>query len=159
MSRNQAPSKHVPLPAHVPRKPTARSRLTNQIGAILHGDARSVAARRYRDVVCSLVNEQGGPDQCSDIKLILIRRVAGITVLAEQTEAALCNGEEVDAKEMALLASTLARLSTRIGIGRVSKDVTPTLDQYVRDTYSKPKVERGSRSRIIDHDDDGEDDE
>jgi len=85
----------------------------NQIGAILHGDARSVPARRYRDVVCALVADAGGPDHLTEMQIILIRRVAGLTVIAESAEADLCNGKEIDIKEIALIASTLTRLGTR----------------------------------------------
>jgi hypothetical protein len=158
MSRNQAPSKHAPLPAHVPRKPTARSRLTNQIGAILHGDARSVPARRYRDVVCALVADAGGPDHLTEMQIILIRRVAGLTVIAESAEADLCNGAEIDIKEIALIASTLTRLGTRVGLKRTARDITPSLDQYVQANYSTLKLERAMRA-TIGHDDDEDDDD
>jgi hypothetical protein len=47
-------------------------------------------------------------------------------------EARLANGEEVDIAEHALLSSTLVRLAQRIGINRVAKDQTPTLNDYLR---------------------------
>jgi hypothetical protein len=40
-------------------------------------------------------------------------------------------GEEVDIGEICNLASTVVRLSQRIGINRVPKNITPTLSQYL----------------------------
>ena len=53
-------------------------------------------------------------------------------MLAEQMEAKLANGEQIDISEHALLCSTLVRVARQIGINRAAKDVTPTLDQYLR---------------------------
>jgi hypothetical protein len=60
----------------------------------------------------------------------LIRRFAATAVLAEQIEARLASGEEINAQEHALLSSSLVRLVQRIGINRIAKDITPTLSQY-----------------------------
>jgi hypothetical protein len=48
-------------------------------------------------------------------------------VLAEQVEAKLANGEQVDIQQHATLSSTLVRLAQRIGIDRAALDVTPSL--------------------------------
>jgi hypothetical protein len=61
----------------------------------------------------------------------LIRRFSAAAVLAEQLEAKLANGEEIDIAQHALLCSSLVRLSARIGIDRRAKKVVPTLDQYM----------------------------
>ena len=62
----------------------------------------------------------------------LIRRFASGAVLAEELEARLARGEAVDIADHALLSSTLVRLAQRIGINRVAKDLTPSLDDYLR---------------------------
>ena len=49
----------------------------------------------------------------------LIRRFAAAAVLAEQLEAKLARGEEIDVNTHALLCSTLTRLASRIGLGRI----------------------------------------
>jgi hypothetical protein len=56
----------------------------------------------------------------------LIRRFAAASVLAEQLESRLANGEQIDIQEHATLSSTLVRLAQRIGIDRVARDVTPS---------------------------------
>jgi hypothetical protein len=45
-------------------------------------------------------------------------------------ENRLTNSEKIDIQEHATLSSTLVRLAQRIGINRVPRDVTPTLDEY-----------------------------
>jgi hypothetical protein len=67
--------------------------------------------------------------------LQLIRRFAAAAVLAEQMEARLANGEQIDIAEHATLSSTLVRLAQRIGIDRVPRDVGLTLDplEYARE--------------------------
>jgi hypothetical protein len=95
-------------------------------------DGRSASARRYRDLVNSYIADMGGIDQCSDIKLGLLRRLAAVTVQAEMLEAKMINGEEVDVGTLCTLASTTVRLSQRLGLERVAKDVGPTLADYLQ---------------------------
>lgn len=59
-----------------PRRKTARSRVTNHQDLLPGLDGRSSAARRFRDLVAALIADQGGLDQCSEIKLGLLRRLA-----------------------------------------------------------------------------------
>ena len=66
----------------------ARSRVSNHadlLPAIV--DGRSAPARRFRDLVNAFVADMGGLDRCSEIKLGLMRRLAGTTVQAEMLEA------------------------------------------------------------------------
>jgi hypothetical protein len=62
----------------------------------------------------------------------LIRRFAAAAVLAEQMQARLANVEQIDIAEHALLVSTLVRVAQRIGINRVSRDISPTLSDILR---------------------------
>lgn len=94
-------------------------------------DGRSAIARRYRDIVASIIADQGGADQCSESRLQLIRRFAACAVLAEQIEAQLANGATIDVQQHSLLCSTLTRLITRLGIDRVARDAVPSLAEYL----------------------------
>jgi hypothetical protein len=62
----------------------------------------------------------------------LIRRFAAAAVIAEQLETRLANGEEIDVQKHSTLSSTLVRLSNKIGISRVARDITPTLADYLK---------------------------
>jgi hypothetical protein len=115
------------------RKSTARSRVSNGRDLLPNVDGRSLIARRYRDISNAILVDQGGIDQCSESRLQLIRRFAAASVLAEQLESRLANGEQIDITEHATLSSTLVRLAQRIGIDRVPRDVTPDPLDYAQE--------------------------
>ena len=102
--------------AIVSRKPMARARVTNGRAVLPDVDGRGIIARRYKDIMAAMVNDQGGADQCSESRVQLIRRFAAAAVLAEQLESRLANGETIDIATHAQLSSTLVRLAQRIGI-------------------------------------------
>jgi hypothetical protein len=111
----------------------ARSRVTNHKDLLPRLDGRSSSARRFRDLVNAFVVDQGGLDRCSEIKLGLLRRLAAVVVQAEQLEARMVNGEQVDISQLCTLASTTVRISSRLGLERVSRDVTPSLADILRE--------------------------
>lgn len=76
--------------------------------------------------------DMGGLDRCSEIKLGLLRRLAATTAQSELLEARMVNGEEIDVSTLCRLASTTVRLSTRLGIERVPRNVTPSLAAYLQ---------------------------
>jgi hypothetical protein len=118
--------------ALIERRPSKqRSRLTNGKDLLPDIDGRSAAARRFKDITSQVLIDQGGIDQCSESRLQLVRRFAAAAVLAEQMEAALVRGEQIDIAEHGLLCSTLVRIAQRIGINRVPKNVTPHLHDYL----------------------------
>jgi hypothetical protein len=98
-----------------------------------------MVARRYRDISSAILADQGGLEQCSESRLQLIRRFSAAAVLAEQMEARLANGEEIDISEHALLCSTLTRLSTRLGIDRRAREITPDPLDYAQ-SYAAPEA-------------------
>jgi hypothetical protein len=114
------------------RKSHGRSRLTNKKDLLPGVDGRTVIYRRFRDIASQVALDQGGLDQLSEARLQLVRRFAATAVLAEQLEAALANGEEINVERHALLCSTLTRLAQRIGIDRRAKNLTPSLGDYLR---------------------------
>jgi hypothetical protein len=118
------------------RKPQARTRVTNGEDILPGVDGRSIIARRYRDIAAAIAADQGGADRLSEARLQLIRRFAAAACLAEQMEARLANGEQINITEHALLVSTLVRVTQRIGINRIPRNITPTLAEYFeqRDT-------------------------
>jgi hypothetical protein len=116
----------------------ARSRVSNGRDVLPDVDGRSLIARRYRDISNAIAADQGGLSQLSESRLQLIRRFSAAAVLAEQMEARLANGEEINIAEHALLCSTLSRLSSRIGLDRHAKDVT-TLSDILREDLRRQR--------------------
>jgi hypothetical protein len=126
-------------PSQLPRarKLQARSAVTNHKDLLPGLDGRRAEARRFRDLVLSFISDMGGLDQCSEIKLGLVRRLAAATVQAELLEARMVNGETVDVATLCQLASTTVRIATRLGLERVSREVNATLGEVVR---SEPRA-------------------
>ena len=100
----------------------------------------SATARRYRDIFMAAVEDQGGVDRLSEALLQLLRRFAAGSVLAEQMEARLMRGDEIDITAHALLASTLLRISHCIGIDRPAKNTTSSLRDYLAAKATSTKV-------------------
>jgi hypothetical protein len=110
-----------------------RSKVSNSPDLLLGKDARSVTARRFRDLVTQLLADAGGVENCSTAKILLLRRLAACSVLAEMMEARAVDGEDVNIGEICTLASTTVRLTARVGLSRHKKNITPTLDAYMEE--------------------------
>jgi hypothetical protein len=91
----------------------------------------SIFVRRFREITSALMAEQGGPDRCSASRKQLIRRFAAAAVLAEQMEAQLVRGENIDIKNHALLCSTMVSVARHLGVDQVARNVTRTLTEYL----------------------------
>jgi hypothetical protein len=130
-------------------KAKGRSRVTNHRDLLPDLDGRSSAARRFRDLVNAFVADQGGLDNCSEVKLGLLRRLAATTVCSELVEARLVNGAPINVSELCALASTSLRLSSRLGLERVPKDVSgPSLGDLLRADLDKNRRRRERRNRL-----------
>ena len=61
-----------------------------------------------------------------------------MTVQAEVLEAKMINGESgIDVATLCTLASTTVRLSQRLGLERVARDVGPTLADVIRQDWEQ----------------------
>jgi hypothetical protein len=111
----------------------ARSKVTN--GNLLPGvDGRSTWMRRLRDVISLHLADMGGEDGISEAEKSIIRRVATLTVELERLELvfALADGakpEQIDLYQRT--ANSLRRMLEAVGLQRRSRDVTPSLQDYL----------------------------
>ena len=108
-----------------------RSRVSNGRDMFRDVDGRSPIVRRYKDIATAVIADQGGVETCSESRLQLIRRFAGVAVLAEECEANIAKGQPIDISDYATLCSTLVRISNRVGINRVPKILTPSVHDYL----------------------------
>ena len=76
-----------------PRLAAQRSRVSNGSDVLPDVDGRSAIARRYRDIIAAIMTDQGGADRMSEARQQLVRRFAAASVLAEQLELRIANGE------------------------------------------------------------------
>jgi hypothetical protein len=116
------------------------NRASNGGDVLANVDDRLVSARRYLDIIRALMADQGGADQCSESRKQLVRRFAAAAVLAEQLEARLAYGDEIDITAHALLASTLVRIAQCIGIDRPAKNSTSSLRDYLASKATEKEV-------------------
>jgi hypothetical protein len=105
-------------------------------------DGREVQARRFRDLVRAFIADAGGIENCSEVKLGLLRRLAAATVLSEDLEGRAVNGDPVNIGEFCQLASTTVRIATRLGIERVARDVGSSLGDLLRRDFEQQQREK-----------------
>jgi hypothetical protein len=95
-------------------------------------DGRSQTARRFRDLVETMTLDLGGLDRLSEGQKQLVRRAAGLAIMSEGVEADLCRNLAFDADQYGQLCDRLGRCLQRLGLERVSRDVTPSLQSYLQ---------------------------
>ena len=117
--------------AFVPRPARARSAVSN--GTRLHvqpiGD--TAWSRRFRDVLAQIVSDLGGADCLSEGQRQLARRAATISLECEKLEARAVGGDQIDLDVYGQLTDRLGRAFHRLGLRRVARDVSPTLEQVL----------------------------
>ncbi len=94
-------------------------------------DGRTRPAKAYEAIVNALVADLGGKDAISRAELEIVRRAAGLGVLAGQIEAAIVAGDDIDPMQYQSVANAQGRLLFRLGLKRVARDVTPPLADYL----------------------------
>jgi len=92
-------------------------------------DGRSMMARRFREITSGIEDDLGG--DLTEAQRALLARAATLACWCEEREAELANGEQFDAGEYATISNALRRILSDLGLHRVSRDVTPTLADYI----------------------------
>lgn len=113
---------------------TKGKRCTLDIPGLGLVDGRTQAARHYGQLVSAISDDLGGFDEISTAERELVRRAAGLSVLATVAEAKLLNGEEIDIAELVSLGNAQRRILTTLGLQRRVRDITPDLQTYLRAT-------------------------
>jgi hypothetical protein len=73
----------------------------------------------------------GGSEVLSEAQRQLVRRAAGLSVQGEAVEAQIIAGQEIDLGGYVTAINSLRRVLDTLGLKRVPKDVTPSLDHYL----------------------------
>lgn len=114
----------------------SRSAVTNGSELLPTIDGRSIWARRLRDLIQLHTADLGGDDAVSQAERSLVRRAACLTVELERLELMFARRDGATHAELEVYqrsANTLRRLLSAVGLQRRPKDITPTLDQYLRE--------------------------
>lgn len=94
-----------------------RSAVTNGTQMLQGIDGRSPEARRYRDLCREYIAELGGDQSVTEARRALVRQAAGVAVAAEQMQAKIVRGEDIDAEQLVRLSNLQSRLLRQLGIG------------------------------------------
>ena len=126
-------------PSKETRQQYARSRITNGRDLLPGLDLRSTWARRMRDLIELHVDDIGGVEVTSEAQRSLIRRIAVLEVEAEYLETEFAK-RSASGKQYDLylrVVGVLKRLYELVGIERVARDVTPSLQDYLAATQGQ----------------------
>ena len=94
-------------------------------------DGRTREARLYGQAVADVVSDLGGDDNVSRAELELVRRAAGLSVLAALAESRLLAGEDMDISELVSVGNAQRRILATLGLQRRAVDTTPDLQTYL----------------------------
>lgn len=93
-------------------------------------DGRKREAKHYGAMVAALAADLGGEDRLTTAQMELVRRAAGLSLLASMGEAALINGDDVDVEQLVAVGKAQRFILTSLGLERVEKEVQ-TLEGYL----------------------------
>ena len=131
------------LPEGTPAKGSGRSKVSNGTAFLLGVDGRSPWVRRCKDVIAAHTTDLGGPDNVSSGERSLIRRAAVITTELENLESRFALAGIADPGDLSLYfsgANNLRRLLETVGLRRRSRDITPSLAEYLDNEATKQPV-------------------
>ena len=113
-----------------------RSAITNGRHLLHDVDGRSTYMRRLRDLVDAHTSDLGGEDFVSEAEQRLVRRAALLTIQTEMMDQRFASNDGQASKDdlevYQRLVNTLRRCLETLGLQRRSRDVTPTLQQYLQ---------------------------
>jgi hypothetical protein len=113
--------------------PPRRERRIDPGAALETIDGRTNDARRARSIVSAIAQDRGGIDQLSTGERLLIERIAVLTSIIESNDAELYAGKTIDLPIFVMLQNAQRRALLAVGLKRVPRDVTPNLDDIVRE--------------------------
>ncbi len=103
-------------------------------------DGRSAARALFDRIESAVVSDLGGEGRVSAIGLRLISAFCGAAILVESLNVKILTGQDVDPAEFGQVASCLVRIGSRLGLGRVPKEVE-SLQQYLARVYGDGQVD------------------
>ena len=125
-------------PLHRPqvgnRKDAHRSRVGNGSALLTGVDGRSAWVRRCRDLIDDHLSDLGGLTNTSAAERSLIRRASVLTVELERLETKFALAGEASDSDIDLyqrVAGGLRRLLEAVGLQRRTRNITPSVTEYL----------------------------
>ena len=118
--------------AKTPKVPNkyAKTRRGNATVWIANVDGRTFIARRMREVSAMLAENLTTTP--TEAQVAIISRAATLIAWCEDQETAYARGEEFDVAAYNTCTNTLRRLLSDIGMEPKTKDITPSIADYLR---------------------------
>src|SRR6476620_7826410 len=88
--------------------------------------------KAFDALVAEIEHDLGGREQLSAMEKSLIQAYAGSAILLDDLNARVVLGQEIDVGTHAQMTSALVRIASRLGLQRRQRDVTPTVEEYLR---------------------------
>ena len=117
---------------HRTTSPLASYRGPSDLPLLGEIDQRSKPALAFRAANLDFCEDLGGADRLSRAQIEIIRRCAAMAVIAARFDETLCNGGELSDEQVnsyIAISNAQSRSLCRLGLRRVSRDITPTLAQ------------------------------
>ena len=95
-------------------------------------DRRTSAFKRVQSLISEMTADLGGDSEITTAQRLLIGRAAIAAVMTEDQEVKFLAGNAIDPAIHATLSNSLRRLLESIGISRVPRDVSPSLNEIGR---------------------------
>lgn len=121
---------HTESTNNATRLPTVKSRVTNGTKLLSGVDGRSSGARRFRDLADAFAADLDTGTGLTEAEMTVVRQAAGVALRAEQVQAAIVNGADVDLNELTRLSNVVSRLMGALKAKR-QKPTGPSLAEYL----------------------------
>jgi hypothetical protein len=107
-----------------------RSRVTNGSRVLIGIKGSSKYGRRFRDLIAAYTAEIGGV--LTEFEKAMVKQAAALAIQSEVLQAAVINGEAVDADNMIRISSEVRRILDALAEkASKRKPSTPTLTEYL----------------------------
>jgi hypothetical protein len=116
----------------IPREDVPRSH-KSQLLTLDDLDRRTKAGQRAFEFHDRLVSERGGAGSMGVLRYAVTRSVAVLSAMIEDAQARWLMGEPVSLADLATLLNARRREAEKIGIDPDPKDITPDLQDILRD--------------------------
>jgi hypothetical protein len=128
-----------------PKLECFRSAITNGSALLVGVDERTAWCRRLRDLIQAHTADLGGDDNLTEAERQLVRRASVLCVQLEFMEVSWAkHGGQAGPKSLhnyQRCTNTLRRTLEALGLKRRPRDITPSLDSYVRRRRSRDVID------------------
>src|SRR5262245_9318302 len=95
-------------------------------------DRRTRAFQHIKNTRAEVLADLGGEEQLSTLEKIAAENGAMLDAMLKDVSGRWLHGEAIDVADIATLQNTFNRTAAALGWQRRSRDVTPSLDTYLR---------------------------